>query len=41
MALPIQNTPVHTLQIPSTKETFKYRPFLVKEQKALLLALSS
>lgn len=41
MALPIQNAPVHNLQIPSTKETFKYRPFLVKEQKALLLAQQS
>lgn len=41
MALPIQNTPTYTLQIPSSKETFKYRPFLVKEQKSLLLAQQS
>jgi Zn finger protein HypA/HybF involved in hydrogenase expression len=41
MALPIQNTPIHTLEIPSTKEQFKFRPFLVKEQKALLLAQQS
>ena len=41
MALPIQNTPTYTLQIPSNKETLKYRPFLVKEQKALLLAQQS
>ena len=41
MALPIQNTPVHTLVVPSSKETLKYRPFLVKEQKALLLAQQS
>ena len=41
MALPIQNTPIYTLQVPSSKETLKYRPFLVKEQKALLLAQQS
>ena len=41
MALPVQNTPTYTLEIPSSKETLKYRPFLVKEQKALLLAQQS
>jgi hypothetical protein len=41
MALPKQQAPIHTLEIPSTKESLKYRPFLVKEQKALLLAQQS
>lgn len=41
MALPIQNTPVYTLKIPSTKQEVKYRPFLVKEEKALLVAQQS
>lgn len=41
MALPKQQAPVYTLEIPSTKESLKYRPFLVKEQKALLLAQQS
>jgi rubrerythrin len=41
MALPMQQAPIYTLQVPSTKEQLKYRPFLVKEQKALLLAQQS
>ena len=41
MALPVQNTPTYTLEVPSTKETLKYRPFLVKEQKNLLMAMES
>jgi hypothetical protein len=41
MALPIQKTAVYTLTIPSTKKTVKYRPFLVKEQKSLLIAQQS
>ena len=41
MALPIQNTPVYTLKVPSTKQEAKYRPFLVKEEKALLVAQQS
>ena len=41
MALPIQNTPVYTLRIPSTKQEVKFRPFLVKEEKALLVAQQS
>ena len=41
MALPVQNTPVYNLEIPSTKEKFKFRPFLVKEEKALMLAQQS
>ena len=41
MALPQINTPVHELTIPSTKKKIKYRPFMVKEEKILLLALES
>lgn len=41
MALPKQQAPVYTLEIPSNKDSLKYRPFLVKEQKALLLAQQS
>jgi len=38
MALPKINTPTYELELPSTGETIKYRPFLVKEQKLLLMA---
>jgi hypothetical protein len=38
MALPKINTPTYELKIPSTGETIKYRPFLVKEEKILLIA---
>jgi hypothetical protein len=41
MALPMNATPVYTLQVPSTKKEFKYRPFLVKDEKALLVAQQS
>ena len=41
MALPMNATPIYTLQIPSTKKEFKYRPFLVKDEKALLVAQQS
>lgn len=41
MTLPVQNTPIYTIEIPSTKEKFKFRPFLVKEEKALMLAQQS
>ena len=41
MALPILETPTFELTIPSTKETFKFRPFLVKEEKILILAMES
>ena len=33
MALPKLDTPTYELELPSTGETIKYRPFLVKEQK--------
>src|SRR6056300_541213 len=39
MALPSISTPEFTTQIPSTGEKIKYRPFLVKEEKILLIAL--
>ena len=41
MALPIQKTAVYSLTIPSTGKVVKYRPFLVKEQKSLLVAQQS
>lgn len=41
MALPKQSAPTYTVEVPSTKEKLKFRPFLVKEQKALLLAQQS
>lgn len=39
MPLPKINTPIFELILPSTGETVKYRPFLVKEQKILMLAM--
>ena len=39
MALPVINVPTYEVQIPSTKEKHTFRPFLVKEEKILLLAL--
>jgi rubrerythrin len=39
MPLPKLHAPIFELTLPSTKETIKYRPFLVKEQKILMLAL--
>ena len=41
MALPKLTTPVYELTIPSTDEKIKYRPFLVKEEKILLIAMES
>jgi hypothetical protein len=41
MALPKLNTPTYELEIPSTDEKIKYRPFLVKEEKILLMAMES
>ena len=41
MALPKLNTPTHQLELPSTGEKIKYRPFLVKEQKLLMFAQES
>ena len=41
MALPVNSTPVYQLTIPSTNKEVKYRSFLVKEEKALLIAQQS
>lgn len=41
MALPKINSPLFELTLPSTGKEVKYRPFLVKEQKLLLMALES
>lgn len=41
MALPIQKTATYVTTVPSTKKQVKFRPFLVKEEKALLLAQQS
>ena len=41
MPLPKIATPVYELELPSTGETIQYRPFLVKEEKLLLIALES
>ena len=38
MALPKVVTPTYELKIPSTGQKVKYRPFLVKEEKTLLMA---
>lgn len=41
MALPKIDYPVYTVQLLSRKEPVRYRPFLVKEQKLLMMALES
>ena len=41
MPLPKISTPTYELELPSTGELIKYRPFLVKEEKVLLIALES
>ena len=41
MPLPKIATPLYELELPSTGETIQYRPFLVKEEKVLVLALES
>jgi hypothetical protein len=41
MPLPKIVTPTYELELPSTKQTIEYRPFLVKEEKLLVLALES
>ena len=40
MALPILDTATYELTLPSSDVQVKYRPFLVKEEKILLLALN-
>ena len=41
MPLPKINTPTYELVIPSTGKKTRYRPFLVREEKILILALES
>ena len=41
MALPKLTTPTYELEIPSTDEKISFRPFLVKEEKILLMAMES
>ena len=43
MALPVlsNDKPMYEVVVPSSQETFKFRPFLVKEQKSLLIAFES
>ena len=41
MPLPKIATPTYSLELPSTGKTINYRPFLVKEEKLLVIALES
>jgi hypothetical protein len=41
MPLPKISTPTYELELPSTEKKIKYRPFLVKEEKILIMALES
>ena len=41
MPLPKISTPTYELELPSTGQEIQYRPFLVKEEKLLVLALES
>lgn len=41
MPLPKISTPTYELNLPSTKKKVQYRPFLVREEKLLVLALES
>lgn len=41
MNLPVLTTPTYELTIPSTKKVIKYRPFLVREEKIMLLVKES
>ena len=41
MALPRVASPTYELKIPSTGQKVKYRPFLVKEEKTLLMAMEA
>ncbi len=41
MPLPQIATPTYTLELPSLKKEIKYRPFLVKEEKILIIAMES
>ena len=41
MTLPLLTTPQYEIEVPSTKQKIKFRPFLVKEEKILLTAQES
>lgn len=41
MALPKLEVPTYELELPLSKKKIKYRPYLVKEQKALMMAMES
>jgi hypothetical protein len=41
MPLPKISVPTYQLELPSTEQTIKYRPFLVREEKLLVLALET
>ena len=41
MPLPKISTPTYELELPSNKQKIHYRPFLVREEKLLVLALES
>ena len=41
MALPKIEHPIHNIKVPSKDKTYKFRPFLVKEEKILLMAKES
>jgi len=41
MPLPKINTPTYELTLPSTGKKIKYRPFLVREEKILIMAMES
>ena len=41
MPLPTISTPTYELTLPSSNRKIKYRPFLVKEEKVLIIAMES
>jgi hypothetical protein len=41
MPLPTISTPTYELELPSNKKRIKYRPFLVKEEKILIIAMET
>ena len=41
MPLPKIATPTYELELPSNKKKIRYRPFLVKEEKVLIIAMES
>ena len=41
MALPKIDTPVYDLELPLSKKQIRFRPFLVKEQKNLMMAMEA